>query len=342
MKKILVGVVALVSLMSGQASADSGSAEALLHQMDKATAELNYELSYIWVRKNSIEPLRFRHAIVDNHNFSQLAYLSGPPREVIQRGHEVSYFEPGIEPFTIKSEAIVAPIPAVMQADIDDLAKYYDFISLGRAREAGLPCYVVRVVPKDGERYSYVIWVDERTKLLVRADLLDRDGDPIEQYRTVSLVVTPKVGEAMKQLETVKLPPVVDIPKAPNVALGWEVSKLPRGFKPVYQNRHRLLMTEKPVESQMFSDGLFSFSVYLSKADQNSVNQQMVRQGRRTLHSFVVGNTEVTVVGDIPPDTARSVAESVRFISPAKIQVDAKAEDASRQGKASQQVTVNQ
>lgn len=146
----------------------------------------------------------------------------------------------------------------------------------------------------------------------------------------------------MKQLETVKLPPVVDIPKAPNVALGWEVSKLPRGFKPVYQNRHRLLMTEKPVESQMFSDGLFSFSVYLSKADQNSVNQQMVRQGRRTLHSFVVGNTEVTVVGDIPPDTARSVAESVRFISPAKIQVDAKAEDASRQGKASQQVTVNQ
>lgn len=68
----------------------------------------------------------------------------------------------------------------------------------------------------------------------------------------------------------------------------------------------------------MFSDGLFSFSVYLSQADDLSVREQVVRKGRRTLHSHVSGNAEITVVGDIPPDTAKKVAESVRITAPVK------------------------
>ncbi|NVP01979.1 sigma-E factor regulatory protein RseB, partial [Photobacterium damselae subsp. damselae] len=66
MKKFLVGAFALVSLaMPLQASAEgiTASSEALLHQMDEASQNLNYELSYILIKKNSIEPLRYRHAL---------------------------------------------------------------------------------------------------------------------------------------------------------------------------------------------------------------------------------------------------------------------------------------
>lgn len=314
MKKRLIGALALVGLMSAQASADS-SAEALLHQMDQASESLNYELSYILIRSNSIEPLRYRHALVDGESFGHLAYLSGPPREVIRRGGEVSYFEPGIDPFTIGSNHMVAPLPSVIQVDIDRLAEFYDFVSMGRAREAGISCEVVRITPKDGARYSYVLWVDDNTKLPVRADLLDRDGDPLEQYRALSLVVTPKISEALGRLADVALPPVLSMPKAVDASLGWEVTELPQGFEPVYSNRHRLLKTERAVESKMFSDGLFSFSVYIAQADNLSVREQLVRQGRRTLHSHVNGNAEITVVGDIPPATAKRVAESVRIVS---------------------------
>ncbi|KXF80165.1 sigma-E factor regulatory protein RseB [Enterovibrio coralii] len=317
MKPFLIGAIALVSLVANASTEDS-PAEALLHNMHQATEQLDYELSYILVRKNSIEPLRFRHAVVDGKSFGQIAYLSGPPREVIRRGDEISYFEPGIDPFTIQSNQMVAPLPAVMQTNIDHLATMYDFVPLGRAREAGVACDVVRVSPKDGERYSYVLWIDQDTKLLVRADLLGRDGDPIEQYRALSVVVSPQVGDMMRQLATVELPPVVHLPNKPNTGLNWQVTDLPAGFEPIYRNRHRLLITERPVESQMFSDGLFSFSVYLSEADKFSVPEQVVRKGRRTLHSHLVGNAEVTVVGDIPPATAKKVAESVRFVSQPK------------------------
>ncbi|MEZ8147402.1 sigma-E factor regulatory protein RseB [Enterovibrio norvegicus] len=315
MKPLLIGVVALVSLVAN-ASTDESPAEALLHQMGQATEQLNYELSYILVRKNSIEPLRYRHALVEGESFGHIAYLSGPPREVIRRGDEVSYFEPGVDPFTIKSAQMVAPLPSILQTDVNHLASMYDFVPLGRAREAGLACDVVRVSPKDGARYSYVLWIDQGSRLLVRADLLDRDGDPIEQYRALSLVVSPKLSDAMSKLAALELPPVVQVPKQEKSELRWQVTALPNGFKPIYSNRHRLLMTERPVESQMFSDGLFSFSVYLAEADKMSVREQLVRKGGRTLHSHVSGNAEITVVGDIPPATAKKVAESVRFNSP--------------------------
>lgn len=146
---------------------------------------------------------------------------------MIRRGDEISYFEPGIDPFTIQSTQMVAPLPAIMQTNIEQLASMYDFVPLGRAREAGVASDVVRVSPKDGERYSYVLWIDQDSKLLVRADLLDRDGDPIEQYRALSVVISPQVGDMMRQLAAVDLPPVVHLPNKPNSDLNWQVMDLP-------------------------------------------------------------------------------------------------------------------
>lgn len=64
--------------------------------MSKASQQLNYELSYILIKKNSIEPLLYRHAHEKQQQFAHLVYLSGPVREVIRRGNEISYIEPGV------------------------------------------------------------------------------------------------------------------------------------------------------------------------------------------------------------------------------------------------------
>ncbi len=197
MKKILVSALTLFSLMSPAAFAEEPTAKALLHQMNEASQHLNYELSYILIKKSSIEPLLYRHAVNDDQQLAHLVYLSGPVREVIRRGNEVSYIEPGTEPFTIQSGSMVAPVIPMINRDIDSLNQYYDFVKVGRSREAGSTTQVLRVVPKDGLRYSYVVWVDEKTNLPLRADLLDRDGEVLEQYRTISYVVNDKIAEAM-------------------------------------------------------------------------------------------------------------------------------------------------
>ncbi|MCG9631495.1 sigma-E factor regulatory protein RseB [Vibrio sp. Isolate30] len=313
MKKFLVSALTLFSLISPSAFAEEPSAKALLHQMNEASQHLNYELSYILIKKSSIEPLLYRHAVSDEQQLAHLVYLSGPVREVIRRGNEVSYIEPGTEPFTIESGNMVAPVIPMLNNDIDILNEYYDFVKVGRAREAGTTTQVLRVVPKDGLRYSYVLWVDENTNLPLRADLLDRDGEILEQYRTISYVVNDKIAEAMAGLNNAQLPKVLSLPDGVVGESDWRVSWIPDGFEAKELNRYPMATTNKMVESQMFSDGLFSFSVYIADKDEHSLKGQLVRQGRRTLHSLVSGDNEISVVGDIPPATAQRIAQSVQF-----------------------------
>lgn len=313
MKKFLFSVCALFSVMTPQAFASDKPAEALLHQMSEASQNLSYELAYILIKKNSIEPLLYRHANKDDLQYAHLVYLSGPVREVIKRGSEVSYIEPGIEPFTIEAGEMVAPVMPMLGSDIEHLHRYYDYVQVGRAREAGTPSQVIRIVPKDGLRYSYVMWIDEQSKLPLRADLVDRDGEVLEQFRTISYSVNQQIAELMSGLKEVQLPAVLSLPKGAVDQSNWKVSWVPEGFEPNELNRYRLGLTEQMVESQLFSDGLFSFSVYVSEKDAHSLKGQLVRQGRRTLNSAVRGNYEISVVGDIPPATAQRIIQSVTF-----------------------------
>ena len=316
MRKFLFSVLTLFSLNTTPAFAEQTPAGSLLHQMNEASQHLNYELSYILIKKNSIEPLLYRHARLDDEQLAHLVYLSGPVREVIRRGGEVSYIEPGVEPFTIDSSSMVAPTIPLLNANIEELSEFYDFIQVGRAREAGTACQVLRVVPKDGLRYSYVLWVDEKSKLPLRADLLDRDGEVLEQYRTIAYSINDQVRTILSGLNDVKLPEVLSLPKGQLEESFWRVNWIPSGFEPKELNRYRMVNTERMVESQMYSDGLFNFSVYIADSDNLSLKGQLVRQGRRTLHSFVNGNLEISVVGDIPPATAKRIAQSVVVSAP--------------------------
>lgn len=313
MNKFLISACALFSMMSSQAFAGDKPAEALLHQMSEASKNLSYELSYILIKKNSIEPLLYRHAPHGEEQYAHLIYLSGPVREVILRGREVSYIETGAEPFTIESGKMVAPTIPMLNTNIDELNRYYDYVQVGRAREAGVATQVLRIVPKDGLRYSYILWVDEKSKLPLRADLVDRDGEVLEQYRTISYTVNTKIAELMSGLEDVQLPAVLTMPKGEVSTSDWIVGWIPDGFEANELNRYRMAVSDQMVESQMYSDGLFNFSVYVASKDEHSLKGQLVRQGRRTLHSYINGDYEISVVGDIPPATAQRIAQSVTF-----------------------------
>ncbi len=120
-------------LFSANASATPASG-ALLQQMNLASQSLNYELSFISINKQGVESLRYRHARLDNRPLAQLLQMDGPRREVVQRGNEISYFEPGLEPFTLNGDYIVDSLPSLIYTDFKRLSPYYDFISVGRTR----------------------------------------------------------------------------------------------------------------------------------------------------------------------------------------------------------------
>ncbi|WP_034916423.1 sigma-E factor regulatory protein RseB [Erwinia sp. 9145] len=304
-----------VSLMAGSliyssvAPAETTSG-ALLQQMEQASQSLNYELAYINVSRLGIESLRYRHAVLNEKVYAQLLQMDGPRREIIQRGKEVSYFEPGLEPFTLAGDHIVDALPSLVYADFQQISADYDFVPVGRARIADQMCEVIRIVARDGTRYSYIVWLDSDTRLPLRIDLLDRDGDTLEQFRVVSFAVDEGVRNMMQGLEKAELPPSLSVPVSENATFDWRPGWLPAGMKEITQSRRQIPSLNKPVESRLYSDGMFSFSVNVSAADKNSA-AQLLRTGRRTVQTEVRNNREITVVGELPPSTAKRIAESV-------------------------------
>ncbi|HEY1847042.1 MAG TPA: sigma-E factor regulatory protein RseB [Buttiauxella sp.] len=299
-------------LFTSNASADTVSSGALLQQMNQASQSLNYELAFISINKQGIESLRYRHARLDDRPLAQLLQMDGPRREVVQRGSEISYFEPGLEPFTLNGDYIVDSLPSIVYTDFKRLTPYYDFISVGRTRIADRLCEVIRVVARDGTRYSYIVWMDAETKLPLRVDLLDRDGETLEQFRVISFSVNGQVSSSMQNLAKASLPPLLSVPGSENANFAWAPTWIPQGFSEVSSSRRPLPTVDVPIESRLYSDGLFSFSVNISRAG-NVSGDQLLRTGRRTVSTEVRDKTEITIVGELPPQTAKRIADSIKF-----------------------------
>ncbi|PLR36756.1 sigma-E factor regulatory protein RseB [Chimaeribacter californicus] len=283
---------------------------ALLQQMNSASQTLDYEIAFISISKQGIDSSRYRHVRLGKESLAQLLQMDGPRREIVQRGNEISYFEAGLEPFTLTGDHIVDALPALAFSDYGQLAKYYDFIPVGRARIADRPSEVIRIVARDGTRYSYIVWIDEETKLPLRADLLDRDGETLEQFRVISFVASKQVEQALGGLQKAELPPLLSIPATDKVNFSWEPKWLPAGVAEVSRSRRTLPNLPLPIESRLYSDGLFSFSVNVSTSG-SPTSEQFVRQGRRTVHTEIRDGREITVVGELPPSTAKRIADSI-------------------------------
>lgn len=312
MKHALLTACCLIGSLFYSSIAPAQTASgALLQQMNLASRSLNYEISFINLTRQGFESLRYRHAVVNDRALAQLVFMDGPRREIVQRGKEISYFDSDLEPFTLSSDHIVDSLPALVYANYQGIAQYYDFIPAdGRVRIADRLAVGVRIISKDATRYSYAVWMDADTKLPLRVDLQDRNGERLEQFLATSLVVDDNIARAMRPLESISLPPALPTPKQANVDFAWLAKWLPAGMKEVSHSRRSLPGVNIPIETRLYSDGLFSFSVNISPSSETQ-SEQSVRTGRRTIHTEIRDNSEITVVGELPPATAKRVADNI-------------------------------
>ena len=296
------------------ALAASPSAEALLQQMQRAYHHYNFELSLIKVRQGDIEPMRFSHAVLDKSEISHLIYLNGRPSEYLKRGDQISFFEAGHNPYTLTGARMPGLWSSFLDMNLERVFESYDPVVTGRNRVAGLPVQVVRLAPKEANKYGFVVWLEQSSGLLLRLDLIDENGALVEQYMGVDLRVSPEPSSWLKSLAQAKLPRAVTVAQAyqaPQLELGWAPSWLPKGFSVMSTDRHPLVGTDQVVDYMMISDGLVDVSIYLAAAEA-PMGDELVRQGATSLLRMLNDHkVEVTVVGEVPVPTAQRIAESL-------------------------------
>jgi hypothetical protein len=101
------------------------------------------------------------------------------------------------------------------------------------------------------------------------------------------------------------------------LSVSWEASVLPPGFHMTVSARQ--VLHSGPVEHLVFTDGLASVSVFVEIGRERRTEQvAMMRRpsAPSSAYSTVVQGYRVTAVGEVPPDTVRAIAQSIRTARP--------------------------
>ncbi|CWX22946.1 sigma-E factor regulatory protein RseB [Haemophilus influenzae] len=314
MKKIPLKFTALSLslLLSSIASAEELSAKQSLDKMTQALNNLNYEIAFVQTTPANMDSFRYRHIKQDNKTYAQLVTLDGHQQEIIQRDNLVSYFQPNAQAFTLNSSNIVDAMPAVVRANFDKLSSDYDFVKLGKDRVAGRFADTIRIVPKDDFRYQYLVFVDEENGLLLRGDMLDREGKLLDQFRVVTLYIDDRLRGLTDYINKVSLPPLLKESKNEQSSdITWSAGWLPQGFSLIRYTQE--ILENEIIDSALYSDGLFTFTLFVSNVSSNDLPENTWKQGAYTIYSEVIGGKEITFIGQLPISTAKRIVQEVKF-----------------------------
>lgn len=322
-----VMAVLSVLVLSGRALAD-GSHEhiapvnfSLLERMSHALQHLDYKGTFVYLHGGEVETMRIIHRAGARGSEQKLRFLSGPAREVIRRNSTIQCILPSKELVLVSEYHSRSSFPVLLPKGTDAAAlkKHYELQRVGEQRIAGHPCVVIAVKPKDQYRYGYRLWLDKKTHLLLRSELVSTAGEMLE--RVMFTNITAPADIAPKALK-----PTIDVSgftrisgsgmvsevKQPKVEVTVTVSDVPPGYRLMVNEMQRLHKTGELVRHMVFSDGLASLSIFAAPyRHDETVLHGLSQRGAVNAYGRVVNGYQITVVGEVPAKTVRMVAESV-------------------------------
>jgi len=307
----------LLSFNTSIAAADTEPAKRWLERFSESLRQLNFTTSFVVVKNNQAEPYHWLHGISDEGiELEVFSRLNGPRRDVLRQGNIVSYINPDQEPYSVMSADARTPIPAIFRGNINELEEGYRFISAGRSRVLGRVAQLVRIVAKDKHRFSYWLWLDQKTGLLLKMAVLTRQGHLLEQIQFTHIEVSDQLSESLAQFQLTELPAVIQLNNQQSSReFSWQVNWLPEGFKVIKSNQHSLNSysrgSNKAVEFKLFSDGLVDVSVYVNPSQENFREHEFANDGATLVFNQVSQGVEIGVVGEIPLSTAKKIADSI-------------------------------
>lgn len=306
-------VLAFVLIATGATAADHASGRALLNRMARAVQTLDYEGTFIYSHKGELETMYIVHRVDKSGERERLVSLSGSPREILRHNDKVTcYFAD--DRSVLVDERLAGLFPS-MPRQFDDIGNHYDFVMLGVDRVAGFNTRVIDIRPADGYRYGYRLWLEEKSGMLLRYELLDETELPIEQMMFTSVTIGGLIpdnalrpvtrAEGFTWYRDEKKPALKGHSK-------WVVSELPPGFVLTRYREESMHGDDDPVSHMVYSDGLASVSVYVEQTESGEAVNGYSRIGGLSLYSTSDEQLQVTVVGEVPRLTVETIARSVQ------------------------------
>lgn len=321
----LPGLLALFLTMVMPASAIAGekSAAYWLERLGPALNMTSYRGVFVYARGSSVHSMQIAHRYHDGIVEERLVLQDGGSGEIVRRDMNVVCVLP--EQGKIKLDQVIpsGPFAEAFTSQLSPVSRWYSAELKGEDRIAGYDVVTVALTAKDKNRYSHSLWLEKSTGLLLKSHVLAADGDVLEHFQFTSLEITEDIPDSEFEIRTEgrEISRTLSeagrhsgsrdgFSKTPRMH-GWHLDWRPEGFEPA------AVPSSSKGQTVAFSDGLAAFSVFVEPVGRVSMPTGASRIGATTIYMRQLQSRNkaflVTVVGELPPASARQVAESVRI-----------------------------
>ena len=263
---------------------------------------------------------RIWHVCEGDVQLERVEALTGVPRSTFRRNESVVTFLPETRVAKLDQREAGGMFPNLLNLGQGfPTADFYAARELGHGRVAGFDADIVLLSPRDGWRFGYRIWSEQRTGMVVKTQIIDRNGRVLEQAAFSELqlgapVQADKLRQMMSDTEGYRVVKA-ERERTTAEAEGWRLKAPVPGFKS--QNCYRRPLSKSAsVVQWIFTDGLATVSLFLEPFDP----ERHEREGASAMgatHALMrrwpdgAGPWWVTAVGEVPEATLQALVQGL-------------------------------
>lgn len=278
----------------------------LVNGMIEASKTLNYSGLVTYEKAGRLKTSKMLHLIRENNIFEQLIHLDGPAGQFSWRRIDENC---GLGR---AQGAETGALSTLDSSSFERLTASYSFEIRGQSRVAGREATSLLLKPKDNFRLPYFVAIDNQSNLMLMSVILNQVGKPLERFQFVEIQVGGDLDSMSIDDAGVNVEDSCAMESAQQPLDDWIVGWVPPEF--FLTDSEKEPLTGQSVMS--FSDGLSAFTVFIESVQTSKkIPPFTFNQGATTAISsklkYKGDEFTVSVVGEIPTDSAKKIVQSV-------------------------------
>jgi sigma-E factor negative regulatory protein RseB len=314
--------LASVLLLGGWASADAlefseDKAMRWLSEMNSAVSDLNYKGIVTYLRDQQVESFQLFHASRKSGvERERLVSMNSPLREVVRTAEKVICYFPETKKASVERMPVGRSALFELPDDLTRLSRHYSVKLQGQEYVARRLSQVVSIEPRDDYRYARLMWLDVESKLPLKVEMLDENGQAAEQmvFTSVSInaAIPPEDFEPTVQATNFTWT-ASQRQSLPLASLRWALHDVPEGFQILSYTRLKRPSADHEAEHILLGDGFSSVSVYVEDLKLGQGKDYPKKIGNINAFNTKISGNRITVMGEVPAKTVRAIAEGLRL-----------------------------
>jgi sigma-E factor negative regulatory protein RseB len=312
-RQMKTGVTAFLTFaILSHLPAYAGNVSEIVSGMSAADSRSNYTGTFVLRKSDKMMTMHVVHGVDDRGVWESMESLNGEARKIVRHNNEVVSIYPDRKLVTVSKMGDKPGLHPTLPEHLEKLANYYTINRLGNDRIAGRETSVLNVQPKDAYRYGYKYWLDNETRVLLKCDLLDENGEIVEQMMYTSFNNQSEVPQSAFNIPDLSgfTRQSIDRHRGKQANIGWRATNIPQGFM-LTQSTIRRGEGNQSLHL-MYSDGLASVSVFIETGEDTP--HRLVgasRMGALNAFGKELNGAQITVMGEVPEATVATIAESM-------------------------------